>query len=75
MRHYGVLLKIVSIIRSLYNSMTCQVIDNTNLSSPFIVTTGVRQGCLLSSMIFSLVVDLVLNQTMDQPKRLAVDLY
>ena len=62
-------LKIVSIIHSLYNGMTCQVIHN-DLWSPFIVTTGVRQGCLLSPMIFPLVVDWVLNQTMDQPRSL-----
>ena len=63
-------LKIVSNIRSLYDAMTCQVIHNNDLSSPFTVTTGVRQGCFLSPMIFSLVVDWVLNQTMDHPKGL-----
>ena len=50
--------------------MTCQVIHNTNLSSPFSVTTGVRQGCLLSTVIFSLVVAWVFNQTMYQPRGL-----
>jgi len=70
MRHYGVPLKIVSIIRSLYDGMTCQMIHNNDLSTPFTVTIGVRQGCLLSPMIFSLVVDWVLNQTMDQPRGL-----
>ena len=50
--------------------MTCQVIHNNDLASPFTVTTGVRQGCLLSPMIFTLVVDWVLNQTMDQPRGL-----
>ena len=70
MRHYGIPLKSVSIIRSLYDGMTCQVIQNKDLSSPFTVTTGVRQGCLLSPMIFSLVVDWLLNPTMDQPRGL-----
>jgi len=70
MRHNGIPLKIVSIIRSLYDVMTCQVIHNNDLSSPFTVTTGVRQGYLLSPIIFSPVVDWVLNQTMDQPRGL-----
>jgi len=70
MMHYWIPLKIVSITRSLYNGMTCQVIHNNDLSSPFTVTTGVRQGCLLSPMFFLLVVDWVLNQTMDQPRGL-----
>ena len=43
MRHYGIPLKIVSIIRSLYDGMTCQVIHNSDLSSLFTVTIGVRQ--------------------------------
>ena len=68
MRHYGIPLNNVSIIRSLYDGMTCHV--NNDISSPLTVTTGVRQGCLLSPMIFSLVVDWVLNQTMDQPRGL-----
>jgi len=70
MRHYGIPPKIVNIIRSFYDGMTCQVIHNKDLSAPFTVTTGVRQGCLLSPMIFSLVIDWVLNQTMDQPRGL-----
>ena len=69
-RHYGIPLKSVSIIRSLYDGMTCQVIHNKDISSPFTVTTGVRQGCLLSPMIFTMVVEWVLNQTMDQPRGL-----
>jgi len=36
----------VSIIRSLYDGMTCQVIHNNDLSSPFTVTTGVRAKTL-----------------------------
>ena len=50
--------------------MTCQVIHNNDLSSPFTVTTVVRQGCLLSPMIFTMVVEWVLNQTIDQPRGL-----
>ena len=38
-------LKIVSIIRGLYDGMTCQVIHNIYLSSPFTVTTGLKQAC------------------------------
>ena len=54
----------------MWDGITCQVIHNNDLSSSFTVTTAVRQGCLLSSIIFSLVVDWVLNQTIDQPRGL-----
>lgn len=69
-RHSGISLKIVNILRRFYDCMTFQVIHNNNLSSPFTVTTGVRQGCLLPLMIFLLVVDWVLDETMDRPRGL-----
>ena len=36
MRHYGIPLNGVSIIRSLYDGMTCQVIHNNDISSPLL---------------------------------------
>ena len=68
LRHYGIPRKIVAIIRSMYNNTTCQVIHDMELSSPFRVENGVRQGCLLSPLIFSVVVDWVMRTTMDQPR-------
>ena len=64
LRHYDIPQKIVNIIQSFYNSC----IHNTDLSAPFTVNTAVTQGCILSSLIFSLVIDWVLKTTMEQPK-------
>ena len=69
-RHYGIPLMSVSIIRSLDDCITCQVIHNNDLSSLFTVTTRVIHGCLHSPIISSLVVHWVLNQTVDQPRGL-----
>ncbi|KAH3727687.1 hypothetical protein DPMN_053630 [Dreissena polymorpha] len=41
-----------------------------DLSEPFIVCTGVRQGCLLYPMIFSLVIDWVMKTTLDTPREI-----
>ena len=41
----------------LYQDTICHVIHNTDPSRPLIISTGVRQGCLLSPLIISLVVD------------------
>ena len=52
MKHDGIPDKFVNNIRSFYEDMTCQVVLNSDISTPFAVTTGVRQGSLLSPMVF-----------------------
>jgi hypothetical protein len=56
MHHYRFLPNFVSIIRQLYKNATCQVTDDGKLTEPFTVQTGVRQGCILSTTIFLIVV-------------------
>ena len=55
--HYGVLEKIVNVIRCFYIGFECQVIHDGFLTEPFQVTTGVRQGCLLSPLLFLVFLD------------------
>jgi hypothetical protein len=52
LKHYGIPQKIISIIQQLYDGFSCQVIHDGKLTEPFTVTTGVRQGCILSSLPF-----------------------
>ena len=51
MHHYGIPTKFVTLIQQMYENSTCQVIHNGKLSETFEVKTGVRQGCILSSLI------------------------
>ena len=51
LKHYGIPQKIISIIQQLYDGFSCQVIRDGNLTEPFTVTSGVRQGYILSSPI------------------------
>ena len=57
--NYGVPQKIIKIIQILHQQFSCQVIHNGKLSTPFQVTTGVRQGCMLSPLLFLVVLDWV----------------
>ena len=67
MHHYGFLPKFINIIQQMYEDATCQVIHDGKLTEPFSVQTGVRQGCLLSLIIFLMVVNWVTRQsTADQ---------
>ena len=57
--HYGVPPKFVDIIRRLYEGFSCQVIHGGRLSDNFEISSGVRQGCLLSPLLFLVVLDWV----------------
>ena len=63
LRHYGIPQVFINLIQELYEDATCQVIHNGKLTNPFEVKTGVRQGCLLSPMIFLMVVDWIMCRT------------
>lgn len=68
LRHYGVPDKIVSIIRKSYEGMTCRVVHSGQLTDPFQVRTGVRQGCLLSPFLFLLAVDWIMKVSTAQSR-------
>ena len=59
--HYGVPEKIISMIKCIYRDFKCKVIHKGKLSSEFSVETGVRQGCLLSPLIFILSIDWIMK--------------
>ena len=46
--------KFISMVRSLYDGMMARVIENSDVSDPFAVTNGVKQGCVLAPNLFSL---------------------
>ena len=63
LQHYGVPMKLINIIKALYSDFQCSVIHHGKLSPAFAVTTGVKQGCLLSPIIFTLAIDWIMRQT------------
>ncbi|XP_052261550.1 uncharacterized protein LOC127865671 [Dreissena polymorpha] len=63
LRHYGIPQKLVKVIRSLYENFECRVIHNNQLTEPFKVETGVKQGCILSPLRFSMAIDWIMRRT------------
>ena len=60
---YGIPVKIINIIKDLYDGYQCQVLHQGKLTQPVSVGTGVRQGCILSPTLFLLVLDAVMRKT------------
>ena len=67
--HYGVPSKFVDIIRRFYDGFSCQVIHNGRLSDGFEISSGVRQGCLLSPLLFLVVLDWVTRTAYSKAKK------
>ena len=57
LRHHGIPQKLVNIIQALYDKFECRVTHNSHPTEPFRVDTGVKQGCILTSVHFSMAVD------------------
>ncbi|CAH8626502.1 unnamed protein product [Schistosoma haematobium] len=69
LRHYGVPQKIVNIIQNSYDGLHCKIVHGGQLTKSFKVKTGVRQGCLLSSFFFLLVIDWIMKTSTSEGKR------
>jgi len=65
LQHYGLTRKIVTVIQKLYVKSSSAVRVNGDTSSWFQVETGVRQGCILSPLLFAIAIDWVLRRTSD----------
>jgi hypothetical protein len=60
----GVPEKIVNLIKRGYEGFNCRVQHQNVMSQPFQTITGVRQGCLLSPLLFLLVLDDIMRKTL-----------
>jgi hypothetical protein len=62
MNIYGIQLHIINLIKKLYDGSTCQVVHEGKLSDTIAINTGVRQGGILSPIIFLMVMDNMMNE-------------
>ena len=64
-KSYGIPENIIKIIKSLYEGSRCAVRVDGRLGDWFEIITGVRQGCLLSPLLFIIVMDWILKKAVD----------
>ncbi|XP_028649227.2 LOW QUALITY PROTEIN: uncharacterized protein LOC114645554 [Erpetoichthys calabaricus] len=61
LQHYGIPAKVVNLIKSSYEGITCRVIHGGQLTNSFQVKMGVRQECLLSPFLFLIAIDWIMK--------------
>ena len=66
---YGIPRKLISIITKFYNNYRACVAVNNNTTDFFKIATGVRQGCIPSPILFLIVIDWVIKNTVKDRKR------
>ena len=64
----GIPSKLINIIRAMYDGSDSRVLHNGQLSRPIHTTTGVRQGCPLSPLLFITALDDVMRKTCEIPR-------
>ena len=60
--------KVVTIIRALYEDISAQVVHNGQMTHPLNMRTGVRQGSLLSPLLFLVALDWVMRTAFDRKR-------
>ena len=68
LQHYGILDKLISLIRNIYEDTACRVIHAGQFTASFMVKRGVRQGCLLSPRMSSVAILIPARHRLDHEK-------
>jgi hypothetical protein len=69
----GLPVKIINILRSLYDGAKSYVRVDGQLSDPFMVSTGVRQGCVISPKLFNVIINWIASRALSQGVRVGQD--
>ena len=65
MREYGIPVKIVEMVKAMYEGFECAVIEDGDKTEWFFVKSGVKQGCVMSGFLFLLVIDWTMRRVTD----------
>ena len=64
MRRYTIAEGLVTLLRSLYGPSTSAILHEGEVGRPFRTSVGVRQGCLLSSVLLNLHLENIMQETL-----------
>lgn len=73
LREYGLEQEMVDMLQLLYTATKGQVVVDGVASRPFDITSGVKQGCILSPLLFNAYLDYVVRQCLDELREDGVD--
>ncbi|BHF61969.1 hypothetical protein SprV_0100494900 [Sparganum proliferum] len=62
----GVPAKMIAMIKAYYHPTTARVLVCNTLTQPFYIRSGVRQGCILSPILFNYAIDWVLERALHE---------
>ena len=62
---YGIPDKLVNMIKAMYRNSKCAVIDGIETLQWFDVKSGVKQECVMSGLLFLIVVDWIMTKTVE----------
>ena len=65
MKMYNISTNLIQVIKNQYNKATSAVLFNSSIGDWFRTTVGVRQGCLLSPILFNIFLERIMTDTLD----------
>ncbi|XP_068082089.1 baculoviral IAP repeat-containing protein 6 [Anabrus simplex] len=66
-KRFGCLEHFVGLVQALPGGMTGQILHQNKFSEPFLITHGLKKGCVLAPTLFALYLVAVLYETADNP--------
>ena len=65
MKKYNMSTNRIQVIKNLYNKATSAIVLNSSIGDWFRTTAGVRQGCLLSSILFNIFLERITTDALE----------
>ena len=62
---YKISTNLIRVIKNLYNKATSAVLFNSSIGDWFRTTAGVRQGCLLSPILFNIYLERIMTDALE----------